>query len=169
MARSVSVPFEEVLKQLEEEFDAVEREYQGIDEIQDDSDSERESTSPNGGDFQSFSAEEECNHRDDDPLISFENSSDDFEENAIVERFIAETCWCQLGPQQTACSVQLSRKTMELTRNNCHQMTRQQLYLVILSQLNALRTNKEEVPSSYQGDPSKFRPYTMFYMHGMKI
>jgi hypothetical protein len=33
MARSVSVPFEEVLKQLEEEFDAVEREYQGIDEI----------------------------------------------------------------------------------------------------------------------------------------
>lgn len=86
-----------------------------------------------------------------------------------MERFIAETCRCQLGPQQTACSVQLSRKTMELTRNNCHQMTRQQLNLVILSQLNALRTNKEEVPSSYKGDPSKFRPYTMFYMHGMKI
>ena len=125
MARSVSVPFEEVLKQLEEEFDAVEREYQGIDEIQDDGDSERESTSPNGEDFQSFSAEEDCDRRNDDPIISVENSSDDLEENAIVECFIAETCRCQLGPQQTACSVQLLRKTMELTRNNCHQKTRQ--------------------------------------------
>ena len=124
-------------------------------------------------DYRSNCTEEEVSKQRENSVASHEeigvdSSFEDLEEKAAVQRFVSDTCKCQLGPAKTACSQQLSRKAIESTRNNCHQMTRQQLDLVIMSQVNALRTSKEDIPSMYKGNPDSFRPYTMFYIHGIK-
>ena len=177
MAQSISLPLDEVIKQLEEEFDDLEAEYQGVELAEDEEDErslQEDEQHAQDDDYRSNCTEEEVSEQRENSVASHEeigvdSSFEDLEEKAAVQRFVSDTCKCQLGPAKTACSQQLSRRTIESTRNNCHQMTRQQLDLVIMSQVNALRTSKEDIPSTYKENPDSFRPYTMFYIHGIKI
>ena len=132
---------------LQAEFDDLDAEYQGS-EVEDAdfeySDGDDEQTVPLDASLSIGTTEEEV-HQLPNSIVSnesvdIESSFDDQEEKTAVERFIVETCKCQTGPGKTACSSQLSRETVELTKNNCRQVTREQLDLVIMAQVNALRT-----------------------------
>ena len=50
-----------------------------------------------------------------------------------------ESCSYQLGPHGGACSSVVSKEVIVLTRNNCLQMAKKKLDLVVLAQINALR------------------------------
>ena len=74
--------------------------------------------------------------------------------------------WMSVGKSQVSllygCFLQ---KTIVQTRNNCHQMSTKELNLVIMSQLNALRTHVDDKPSS----SGEFRPITKYLIHGIAI
>ena len=98
-----------------------------------------------------------------------ERSFEDKEEEEAIRRFVELTCGCNLGPKKTPCSNQLSLSTISQTRNNCLQLTRSELDLVIMAQVNAFRTSAVDKPSTYRGKSDTFRPYTGYSMHGLRI
>ena len=73
-------------------------------------------------------------------LVETEASLDDQSEQATIEQLLRESCTCQLGPLGGACSSAVSKEATVLTRNNCLQMARKELDLVVMTQINALRT-----------------------------
>ena len=105
----------------------------------------------------------------DDSTVVIECSFEDKEQEEAIAKFILETCGCTLGPKKLPCSSQLSKDTIALTCNNCLQLTRSDQDLVIMAQLNALRTNVANKLSSYRGKAESFRPFTKFYLHSIQI
>ena len=101
----------------------------------------------------------------DSSVVEVERSFEDKREESLVDEFLAKTCGCQLGSLKSPCSMVVSRKTIVQTRNNCHQMSAKELNLVIMSQLNALRTHVDDKPSS----SGEFRPTTKYFIHGIPI
>ena len=73
-------------------------------------------------------------------LVETEASLDDQSEQATIEQLLRESCTCQLGPHGVACSSAVSKEAIVLTRNNCLQMARKELDLVVMAQINTLRT-----------------------------
>ena len=62
----------------------------------------------------------------------------------------------------------ISHTTIVQMQNNCHQMSAKELDLVIMAQMNALRTHVDDKPSSFAGH-SEFRPTTKYFVHGIPI
>ena len=85
-----------------------------------------------------------------------------------MDDFLSESCGCKLGPHHAACSSVVSKVAIVQTRNNCLQMTRVELDLVIMAQFNALRTQASDQPPS-QHRQGGFRPHMKFFFHGMQI
>ena len=69
----------------------------------------------------------------------------DQSEQAKIEQLLRQSCSCQLGPHGGVCSSAVSKEAIVLTRNNCLQMARKELDLVVMAQINALRT-----PAAYR-------------------
>ena len=105
----------------------------------------------------------------DTSVTSIDNSLEDEQEQDAISKFLSETCGCTLGPNKTPCSRQLSQQTISQTHNNCLQLNRSELDLVIMAQLNALRTNVVDKPYNYRGKSETFRPFTKFFLHGIQI
>ena len=103
-----------------------------------------------------------------DNSVVIERSIEDKREESLIDEFLAKTCGCQLGSLKSPCSTVVSHKTIVQTRNNCHQMSAKELDLVIMSQLNALRTHVDDKPSS-SGAHIEFRPTTKYFIHGIPI
>ena len=57
----------------------------------------------------------------------------DKKERGRVSAFISKSCGCTLGPYKQPCSEQLTKEQITQCRNNCLEMTRAELDLVILS------------------------------------
>ena len=169
----------QVLSQLEEAFLSAEEEYESPGEehtVETDSGSDGEdqiidmrsvSTAEQVDVMADIREEEEL--LQDDSTVVIKRSFEDKEQEEAIAKFILETCGCTLGPKKSPCSSQLSKDTIALTRNNCLQLTRSDQDLVIMAQLNALRTNVANKPSSYRGKAESFRPFTKFYLHGIQI
>ena len=72
-------------------------------------------------------------------LVEIESSFEDRTEQVKVDDFLSESCGCKLGPHHVACSSVVSKGAIVHTRNNCLQMTRVELDLVIMAQIIHLR------------------------------
>ena len=62
---------------------------------------------------------------------------EDEAEELRINTFMAETCCCHFGPKSTACSTRFDRELIATTRMNCREMTKAQLDVVILANLEA--------------------------------
>ena len=94
-----------------------------------------------------------------------ESSLEDRQEEDTIATFVRETCGCRLGPNKQPCCVRISESTIRQTRNNCFQMSKQDLDLVVMAQVNALRTHSMELPTPSE----QFKPSTKYFMHGIPI
>ena len=137
--------FRRLLSLLKAEFVDAEKEYQhtDVDTDQEEDTEERE---------EDASVEEKNSDEEDDhdlalgELVETEASFNDQSEQAIVEQLLRESYSCQLGPDCGACSSAVSKGATVLTRNNFHQMARKELDLVVMAQINALKT-----PADHRG------------------
>ena len=83
---------------------------------------------------------------------------EDEAEELRINTFTAETCCCHFGPKSTACSTRFDRELIPTTRMNCREMTKAQLDVVILANLEA-----------YQHDLGSSRSHIDYYFHGRKV
>ena len=67
---------------------------------------------------------------------------EDEEEETAINYFVTKTCCCLLGKGNTACPRTLSRSAILEMRRNYQQLTRHELDLVIMAQVNALQLKK---------------------------
>ena len=101
------------------------------------------------------------------PVSEFELSSTDLDEAGKVDTFFSNGCGCKLGPKKTACSSVISRHLATTRRNDCLQLERSELDLVILSQLQALRTHPDQ-PVQRQSSGLSTQ-HTTFYFHTLRV
>ena len=81
------------------------------------------------------------------------------EEKRVLE-FMTKTCSCHFGPKSTACSSLFDRELIATTRMNCREMTKAQLDLVILANLEAHQHYQSQELSRKSID---------YYFHGHKV
>ena len=95
---------------------------------------------------------------------------DDQSEQAKIEQLLRESCGCQLGPHGVACSSAVSKEAIVLTRNNCLQMARKELDLVVMAQINALRTPAaHRSPSAHSQEDFRPRAQMKFFLQGVQV
>lgn len=102
---------------------------------------------------------------DSPPLSEFELSSSDLDEAERVDTFFSKNCGCKLGSRNSTCSSVLCRDLAVTTRNNCLQLERSELDLVVLSQLQAFRTHPDQSVSERRSS----HRYTTFHFHKLRI
>ena len=64
--------------------------------------------------------------------------------NRSVDEFMNQGCTCHLGVQGSPCSQQLTRETIEKTRQDCLDLTRSELDIVVLSQIQSLQSTTRQ-------------------------
>ena len=110
-----------------------------------------------------------------DGVLAAENPFDlsdlDASEAEKVCSFFSVGCGCKLGPKSTCCSSLITKDLAVLHRNNCQQLDDHQLDMVVLSQLQALRTHPDQpLPESRQSsDSSSIHRHTTFSFHKLRI
>ena len=154
---TLNLDLESVLTQLEVEFASAEEEYEVLgdpDQLMPANWKRRVSnhrvvrTTQSQLEEETHSVRRTVDSTTRDSTVRIDRSFEDKEDDAIT-KFIAESCGCTLGPKKSPCSSELSQDTITLTRKNCLQLTWSDLDLVIMGQLNALRTNVADKASSY--------------------
>ena len=96
----------------------------------------------------------------------FDCSLEDRKEEQAVEDFIRQGCTCHLGPQGSPCSQQLTRETIESTRQDCLDLTKSELDLVILSQIHSLQSTTQQHQSEHS---VRSKPRSSYYIHGVQV
>ena len=82
----------------------------------------------------------------------------DASEAEKVSSFFSSGCGCKLGPKGSSCSSIITRDLAVLCRNNCQQLDDSELDMVVLSQLQALRTHPDQpLPDNQKCDSSTQR------------
>ena len=93
------------------------------------------------------------------------------EENECVQSFVSCGCGCQLWGGKS-CSGQFSLDHFLEFRGQCKKLTRAELDMALLGQLNAFMFSSEQTArSTTQWHPSdgRQRAYTMFWYRGVKV
>ena len=67
-------------------------------------------------------------------------SLEDTREVQAVDEFMNQGCTCHLGVQGPPCSQQLTRETIESTRQYCLDLTKSEVDLLVLSQIHSLQS-----------------------------
>lgn len=70
-------------------------------------------------------------------VVECDLREEDIEEDSVLSRFLESTCGCKLGMNKVACSSTLSSVECIEFRNNCYQLSHDELDLVILSQIQS--------------------------------
>ena len=99
---------------------------------------------------------------------------EDATEDSTVEAFFAETCHCTLGNNNTPCSQALPRRYAVEYRDQCLELSKNELDIAVLGQLAALR--RREPTLALVSDTARTkkrrvcqRPYTVFRFGDMVI
>lgn len=100
--------------------------------------------------------------------VEIKTSFSDEKEIQKVDQFFSDSCKCQQGPKGTLCSTALLKELILTTRNNCHQLTRHELDLAVMAQINALRTPTSDRDHELH-DSSKVSANMLFFIHGIPI
>ena len=87
-----------------------------------------------------------------------------------VSLFFDKGFGCKLGPKNSSCSSVIARDLAVQCRNNCQQLESSELDIIVMSQLQALRTHPDQPlhESRHSGDTSTQR-HTFFYFHKLRI
>ena len=103
--------------------------------------------------------------------MSIEDSLEDLSEAEKVERFMSNSCKCQNRPKGSLCSSLLKKVTIEKCRNENSELTRDELDLVILAQLQAFRSMPDSQPTLRMSHHTKTanRSMTEYYIHGAQV
>ena len=102
----------------------------------------------------------------------YEQTSSDVQEQQGTQRFLTDTCKCKLGPGGKPCCLSFSKETIRMCRDNCAELSHNELDLVVMSQVHYLRTVEHQtVPRarSQSSSATSFRPLSTYYMHEVKI
>ena len=85
---------------------------------------------------------------------------DEDDEKARVDNFMTKTCNCRFGPKGTPCSTLFDCELIATTRMNCREMTKAQLDLVVLANLEAHQHGHEQ---------EAYRTHIDYFFHGHKV
>ncbi len=78
-----------------------------------------------------------------------DSSMEDTREDQSVEEFTTSGCGCHLGPENTPCAKYLTQESVQKCRQDCLGLTRDELDLVVFSQIHSLRSTPEQ-PTLHQ-------------------
>ena len=113
---------------LVEEFEVIERDYQYTETV----DTERITSETTD--------ESEIDDASVDSIdILTQSQESNNEEDKSVNDFVNTTCCCNFGPRKTACSLQLYYELILSSHLNCQEMTKAELDLVVLANLDGNR------------------------------
>ena len=98
-----------------------------------------------------------------------ELSDIDANEAEKVDLFFSSGCGCKLGPKGSSCSSLLTKDLALLSRNNCQQLDEVELDMVVLSQLQALRTHPDQPLPERRQSAKSAHQHTTFYFHKLRI
>ena len=96
-----------------------------------------------------------------------DGSFEDDQEVQNIDQFMDKGCSCHLGVQGTLCYLQLRREAVELNRQDCLELSKNELDLVILSQINSHQC-LTKVPAILPLSPQS-RSRSTFYFHGLQV
>lgn len=100
-------------------------------------------------------------------MLCNERSEDNTTES--LDTFLAESCKCQLA-QNGPCSTLFPQEHFISMRENCAEMSRVELDMVVLGQLSAFTNNSQGVvTTSHHPFKSRKRSYTQYYHGGQRI
>ena len=97
--------------------------------------------------------------------VPIEESASDVEEAQGIEQFIATTCKCQLGPSKQPCSLSFSKEAFQKCRNQCAELSHNELDLIVMAQVHYMRM----VAPNDSSQQSSFRPVSTYSIHGIKV
>ena len=102
--------------------------------------------------------------------MNFDVSAEDNNEQECVESFLRSTCGCKLAPEGSPCSSSLTKDTIEKCRTDNLELSRDELDLVILSQIRAGRSLAIQ-PTLHRSHHQKStnRSMSKYYIHGVLI
>ena len=84
-----------------------------------------------------------------------------------LDDFLSKSCGCNLGPHHVACSSIVYKVAIVQTSNNCLKMSRNEVDVVIMAQINALMTQAtDQLPLHHR--QGGFRPHMRYFLHGMQ-
>ena len=103
--------------------------------------------------------------------IELDLSSSDIREKGVVEQFFSEGCGCHMGPKQSPCTLYMSKDLAVHARNDCLQLESDELDLVILAQLQALRTHPQQsvLDRRSSNNSSTICQHSTFYFHKLRV
>ena len=96
----------------------------------------------------------------------YERTVSDVKEQQDIQTFLADNCKCKLGSEGKPCCLSLSIETIRSCRDNCAELSHNELDLVVMSQVHYLRT-VEHLAAPFSA--ACFRPISTYYIHGIKI
>ena len=83
--------------------------------------------------------DDDSSDSDDNEALYVLAPEQDDAEDPHIEEFFRKTCGCHFGPRGVACCSQFPRDDIVSTRMNCKEMTKAELDLVILANLDVHR------------------------------
>ena len=89
-------------------------------------------------------------------------------ERAKLQKFYAETCECQLGPDEKACSLTLTVDDFADSRNNCKELSSTELDLVILGTIQS-SLNCNDTSISGRVEKNRQHARMAYFYHGKRI
>ena len=100
--------------------------------------------------------------------------TEDVDEDQTTEQFFRETCYCTLGKNNNPCSMELCRKHAVEYRQQCFELSKDELDMAVLGELAALRRREPTISIVSDFDRQKKRritprPYTAFRFGDMPI
>ena len=99
-----------------------------------------------------------------------DSSMEDIKEVLSVDEFMNQGCTCHLGvPQGSPCSQQLTRETIEKTRQDCLDLTRSELDIVVLSQIHFLQSTTRQPTLRQSHHAVGDKPRSTFYVNGVQV
>ena len=102
-------------------------------------------------------------------LVGLDSSMEDIREEQTMEEFISNGCGCQLGPKETSCVKYLTRQIVERCRQDCLELSRDELDLIVLSQIHSLRSTPDQPTLRLSHHVTGSKSRSTFYVHGVPI
>jgi len=100
-------------------------------------------------------------------LTELDMSPLDKKEQQRVTDFVSTTCGCSVGPSEGAYSTQFSMEEISLFRNNCLEMNKRKLDLVLLAALSCSRAPSVHASSSLKVKTMYITNHHFFATHSL--
>ena len=97
--------------------------------------------------------------------VPIEGTAENAKVKHVIDQFIATTCKCQLGPSKQPCSISFSKEAIQRCRNQCAELSHNELDLIVMAQVHYMRV----IAPSRLSQQSSFRLVSTYCIHGIKV